>query len=151
MATTFTKFLELPVEIRLSIWHFSLSLFSRIIVVKFFIGRSVDPLPPWEIILHKNSPLLSINREPREELLRSHIYFDLRNKTCVGRRLAFCRASDILYLNMKSLWRPDLRDYTLPNIFREIFGSGRRGILTKELRRMVGSTALWSRVIMRKE
>ncbi|KAH9224745.1 hypothetical protein DL95DRAFT_400060 [Leptodontidium sp. 2 PMI_412] len=147
MTSTFTGFPQLPIEIRLRIWHCTLQLFIRVIEVDPGDNQH-SPGTPLTVTLTPDSPptLLKINRECRSEFL--HLYqipfFHQWTQDSNYNKLLVNFSSDILYLKLRSINVPlsPLPRARIKPLFRKLFFNHADEV-TGQLESLAGNNAFW--------
>jgi hypothetical protein len=154
MSQTFEKFLALPVELRLKIWHHAHPLFPRIIEIRhttpvWTVWAASSRPPPFKWILSPNinATLLSVNQEALDELLPLYspdfnpsMPIELPSPHHRIENLLVDWENDTLFFNFGLLMLE-------PNhIFKEIFGSSAGKVVT-EVRVLAGTWSFWKTLV----
>jgi hypothetical protein len=152
---TFTLFSQLPIELRLKIWHHALPLFSRVLELKPVhwndttfpetVPWNFRELPIWNISISTSPILLQVNAEARYELLPRYFNFlssaVAPSPSCqIPGDVSFCPEADTLYINLKAsqkMCRSPMR-----GLLEEVFGEKSQKV-KKRLRTLAGSERFW--------
>lgn len=159
MATSFTLFPNLPIELRRKIWFEALKLFPRIFEIQnqghrslghigqyIIINGEPSLIPQWIVNVNLIPILAQVNKESRTEyLLYSYPFQSITSDNSLP-NLRFCPSSDIFIVNTEH-WKFDDESVTFKDMLATIFGDAAVTIKQK-LRTLGGFGPFWHHWMM---
>jgi hypothetical protein len=150
--SSFTLFPKLPTELRLQIWRCALLLFPRIVQAKPHNPSSTTTqrsrIPKRSITTATNTPLLSINRESRNELKKFYAKpFNPDIFPSHTSSLPFNYKFDTLFVDITELNYLWPRIYTFTHLLSSIFGASFLEA-QRELRSLAGSEDFLDTIVL---